>query len=181
MRRTWPLIPALLLMSAPVLGQPAPADAGTMQSILDELRQLRVDLKVTITQAQRAQVLLYRLQAQEAAVARSSQRLDDARTKYMGALSQRKSADADIKRQEAFVANTDNPADERKMLQATIIPQLKSKMESFGVEEQQTEVTLADAQGQLLRDQGKLTELQAQLDELQKDLERSEQTAIASR
>jgi hypothetical protein len=68
----------LLLIAAPVLGQSASTDSQTLQTLLTEVRQLRHDLQTTTLAAQRAQILLYRLQGQEVVVARASQRLTPA-------------------------------------------------------------------------------------------------------
>src|SRR5216684_6457268 len=81
MHRSCLLILGLLLIAAPVLGQSASTDSQTLQALLAEVRQLRHDLQTTTLAAQRAQILLYRLQGQEAIVARASQRLDDARAR----------------------------------------------------------------------------------------------------
>jgi len=70
MHRSCLLIPVLLLISAPVFGQSTSTDSQTLQALLAEVRQLRHDLQTTTIAAQRAQILLYRLQGQEAAVAR---------------------------------------------------------------------------------------------------------------
>src|SRR5881396_1039827 len=70
-----------LLISAPVFGQSTATDSQTLQALLAEVRQLHHDLQTTTVAAQRAQILLYRLQGQEVIVARASQRLDDARAK----------------------------------------------------------------------------------------------------
>jgi len=64
--------------STACFGQTTPGDSQTLQALLSEVRQLRQDLQTTTIAAQRAQILLYRLQGQEAAVARASQRIDEA-------------------------------------------------------------------------------------------------------
>jgi hypothetical protein len=80
MHRPCLLICVLLLTSRPVFGQSAAADSQTLQALLAEVRQLRHDLQTTTIAAQRAQVLLYRLQAQESVVRRIQERLDDTRS-----------------------------------------------------------------------------------------------------
>ena len=52
-----------------------------MQALVPEVRELRKDLQTTNGYALKAQVLLYRLQVQEATVARVSQHLNDLRSK----------------------------------------------------------------------------------------------------
>jgi len=72
-----------MLVPAPVFGQSTSTDSQTLQALLAEVRKLRHDLQSTTIAAQRAQILLYRLQGQEAAVARASQKLDDSRARLI--------------------------------------------------------------------------------------------------
>jgi hypothetical protein len=72
---------SLLLFPTACFGQSNSSDSQTLQALLLEVRQLRQDLQTTTIAGQRAQILIYRLQGQEAAVARVSQRLDEAREK----------------------------------------------------------------------------------------------------
>ncbi len=104
MHRSCLLIPVLLLISAPVFGQSTSTDSQTLQALLAEVQQLRHDLQTTTIAAQRAQILLYRLQGQEGAVARASQKIDDARARITETQSNRTRLTSDIKRHEDFGA-----------------------------------------------------------------------------
>src|SRR5579863_9892429 len=79
MRRFSWLVIGVLLITAPVFGQSSATDSKTLQDLLQEVRQLRKDLQASISTAQRAQIVLYRMQAQQAVVARMQQRVDNAR------------------------------------------------------------------------------------------------------
>src|SRR5258708_29002378 len=81
MNRSSLLVLSLLLSSTACFGQTTPGDSQTLQALLLEVRQLRQDLQTTTIAGQRAQILIYRLQGQEAAVTRAAQRLDEAREK----------------------------------------------------------------------------------------------------
>src|SRR5438034_11662416 len=107
MNRTCLLILGLLLIATPVLGQSASTDSQTLQALLAEVRQLHHDLQTTTIAAQRSQILLYRLQGQEAIVARASQRLDDARARLTEVQSNRTKLTADIKKYEELVSQTE--------------------------------------------------------------------------
>jgi len=96
---------SLLLFSTACFGQTTPVDSQTLQALL-----------MTIA-GQRAQILIYRLQGQEAAVARASQRLDEARDKLARIQDQRKQVVSETKRTESFISNTDNPPTQRKELE----------------------------------------------------------------
>jgi hypothetical protein len=71
MNRSSILALGFLLSSTLCFGQTTPSESQTLQALLLEVRQLRQDLQTTTVAAQRAQILLYRLQGQEAAVARA--------------------------------------------------------------------------------------------------------------
>ncbi len=99
MNRSSLFVLGLLLLSTACFGQTTPGDSQTLQALLSEVRQLRQDLQTTTIAAQRAQILIYRLQGQEAAVARASQRLDEAREKLARIQDERKHVATDVKQQ----------------------------------------------------------------------------------
>ena len=90
MNRSGLFVLGLLIFSPDCFGQSTPGDSQTLQALLSEVRQLRQDLQTTTIAGQRAQILIYRLQGQEAAVARASQRLDEARDKLARIQDERK-------------------------------------------------------------------------------------------
>ncbi len=169
MRRSSFLILGLLLIPTAAFGQTASTDSQTLQALLAEVRQLRQDLQTATAAAQRAQILLYRLQAQEAGVARALQRLEDARSKLAETQSSRKSMAAQIKQYEEIQSRTENPK-ERKDIE-DLLPRLKAKLEMWGNEEQQRQTKEIEAEEQLRMEQAKLSGLQDQLDRLEKALE----------
>jgi hypothetical protein len=81
MHRSWLLVLDFLLISGLAFAQSTSTDSQGLQALVAEVRQLRKDLQITNASALKAQILLSRLQAQEATVARLSQHLDDARLK----------------------------------------------------------------------------------------------------
>lgn len=83
-----------LFLSASGSGQSTSAESG-MQALVAEVRLFRKDLQTANGSALKAQVLLNRLQFQEAAVARVPGRLNDARGRIF-----------DIQRHQAEVAAT---------------------------------------------------------------------------
>src|SRR5438034_9458233 len=129
------IVLGLLLISPDCFGQSTPGDSQTLQALLSEVRQLRQDLQTTTIAGQRAQILIYRLQGQEAAVARASQRHDDARDKLARIQDERKHVASDVKQTEDFINNTENPATQRKELEDRV-RQLKTRLELLESEEQ---------------------------------------------
>jgi len=176
MHRSCLLILGLLFISAPVFGLSTSTDSQTLQALLAEVRHLRHELQTTTIAAQRAQILLHRLQGQEAAVARASQRLDDARAAFAETQSSRTKLTSDIKQHEDFVSHTENPPADRTQIE-DLIPQLKAKLASLENEEQQRQTREMEAEDQLRAERAKLSELQERLDLLEKVLESSGQQA----
>jgi chromosome segregation ATPase len=172
MSRSSLLVLGLLLFSTACFGQTTPADSQTLQALLAEVRQLRQDLHTTTIAAQRAQIHIYRSQGQEAAVARASQRLDDARVKLAETQDQRKNLAAYIEHHEDFGRHTENPPAQRKAIEDEL-PQLKAQRESLENEEQQRQTREIEAEQQLRTDDVRLGELHDQLDRLDKSLENS--------
>jgi len=170
MNRSSLFVLGLLLFSTACFGQSTPNDSQTLQALLSEVRQLRQDLQTTTIAAQRAQILLYRLQGQEAAVARASQRLDEAREMLAGAQSERKQMASEIKQHEDFISNTENPPTQRKAFENRL-PEDKTRLESFENLEQQQQAREREAEQQLRAEEGKLSDLRDQLDRLDKALE----------
>jgi DNA repair exonuclease SbcCD ATPase subunit len=170
MYRFWLLILTILLISAPGFGQSAPSDSQTLQALLAEVRQLRQDLQTTTAAAQRAQILLYRLQLQEGAVAHASQELNEARSKLAETQSNRRRLAAIVKQSEEFARNSDNPPAARKESEETV-SRVKPDLERLTDEEQQRQTRLTEAEEQLRTGQAKLGGLQDQVEWLEKSLE----------
>jgi len=176
MNRSSILALGFLLSLTPCFGQTTPSESQTLQALLFEVRQLRQDLQTMTIAVQRAQILLYRSQGQEAAVARASQRLDGARERLAaiqdqrGAPTQREPWAADIKRQEDFLSNTENPPAQRKEIEDGLPPQ-KTRLESLKNEEQQRQTQEIEAEQQLRAEEVRLSDLRDQLDRLDKALE----------
>jgi len=170
MNRSSFLLLGLLLFSRASFAQAAPADSQTLQALLLEVRQLRQDLQTTTIAAQRTQILLYRLQGQEAAVARAAQRLEEARDRLAGAQAERKHLAAEIKQHEESIGNRENSPAQRKLLEDRL-PEEKARLESFESQEQQEQTKELDAEQQLRTEESKLSDLRDQLDQLDKTLE----------
>jgi chromosome segregation ATPase len=159
-----------LLLATTCFGQSAPSDSQTLQTLLSEVRQIRLELRTTTIAAQRSQILIYRLQGEEARVARASQRLDEAREKLARTQDERKHVAAEVKQTEDFVNNTDNPAAQRKTLENRL-SELKTRLESSESDEQRDQSQEIDAEQQLRAEEAKLSDLRDQLDRLDKTLE----------
>src|SRR5207302_3481187 len=105
MRRSFLFVFCFLFLSASGLGQSTANDPQGMQALVAEVRQLRKDLQTTNGNALKAQVLLYRLQVQEATVGRVAQHLGEVRSHLAETQAHRRDAAAALKRSEEFLEN----------------------------------------------------------------------------
>jgi hypothetical protein len=158
----------LLALSFPALAQSPSPDAAVTQALLTEIRQLRQDLQTTAAAVLRAQIVMYRIQAQATLVNRATQRLDDARNRCTVAQNQQKNLIAEAQRAEERLRSNIDPA-ERKQLEGQE-RRLKSAQEMFGSEEQQCRAREAEAESQFRVEHAKMGELEDQLDKLDKAL-----------
>jgi len=117
MKRLSVLPLTLLLFATTALAQTSSTDPDTLKAILSEIRQVRQDLQTTTRAAQRAQILIYRVQAQESIVRRMQERADDARSKLAQIRSEQKSRAASIKQIEEKRRRTETPTSEQKDLE----------------------------------------------------------------
>jgi chromosome segregation ATPase len=170
MNRSSLLALGLLVFSTSCFGQTTPSDSQTLQALLTEIRLLRQDLRATTVAAQRSQILIYRLQGQEAAVGRASQRLDEVREKLASTEDERKHVTAEVKQIEDFVSNIENPATQRKELESRL-SELKTRLGSVENDQQQNQSREIEAEQQLRAEEVRLSDLRDQLDRLDKTLE----------
>jgi hypothetical protein len=83
MRRAFFCVLTLLAISGLAVAQSATSDTQTLQAVLNEVRALRQELRVSLNRTQTMQILLVRFQTQEGVIARASDRLNDARQKLL--------------------------------------------------------------------------------------------------
>jgi len=164
MLRTSLLVPIFAAVSL------AQAPVDTLQALLAEVHQLRMDLQATTVTAQRVQILLYRVQLQQAATLRAATHADEVRAK-LGEAQRVRAGTAQNLQQSQDQANqlgADSP--HAKALQAEVAD-LKHRVELLQADEQQWQSRDIDAQSQLRAEQSKLSGLQETLDKLDKLLE----------
>jgi chromosome segregation ATPase len=163
----------ILLLALQAASQTQQKEPDVLQSLLAEVHGLRLEIQAMTVASQRSQIALSSLEMQDAAVARSAQRLDGIRTKCLDLEAGRQHVAADIQRLENHVS-TGTPEDNAKIKEVeAVLPQVKIDLEAKTAESQACQAREAEAAGQLQNDQAKLAELQDRLDRLDKTLQQS--------
>lgn len=170
MHRFCLLILGLLLVSAPAFGQSTSNDSQTLQALLEEVRQLRHDLQTTTIAAQRAQILIHRVEAQESVVRLTQERVATARSGLAQIRFEQETRAATLKQLEEKQSNAETPPAEQKQLRDSVT-QIKARLEANTSKEQEAQGTLLDNENQLRIEQANLSGLQDQLDRLERTLE----------
>ena len=171
MRLTSFFLFCFLFLCAPGLSQSTSSESQGMQALVAEVRQLRKDLQTNNGYALKAQVLLNRLQFQQAAVVRTSERLSDGRLRLADMQRHRTEVAATLKRFEELLENTDISSEDQKRIQAEISAK-KQELEALAAEEQQQQAAETEAEEQLRTEQAKLNELEDRVDRLEKALDK---------
>jgi chromosome segregation ATPase len=141
---------------------------------LAEIRQLRLELRTASVAAQRAQILIYRVQAQQTVVTRISQRVDNDRSRLGQNTAEQKRFASAIKRLEDL-RNSQNES-ERKQTEEQLT-QMKTRIEQLGSEEQELSPQKMEHEEELRVEQTKLAQLQDELDRIDKALEQTARAA----
>ena len=180
MRRFFPIF-ATVLMSSVLFAQNTPTDSQTLRALLDEVRQLRHDLQSTTVAAQRVQIALYRLQLQDAALARATKVLDDTQARLASVIDERKHFSSELEHGEEVRDHTQDPLERKAVEQA--LPQLKRHLEQLAADQQQWQNKISDAQNQVQIEQGKVNALRDVIDQLDQTLQnigrKSENASLA--
>jgi hypothetical protein len=171
MRLAWLLLLGLFVASNTAFAQSAPTDSQTLQALLSEVRQMRKDLQTTTVASHRVQILLYRSQSQQAAVARAQQRLDEVHSRLADAQAGVRHFASEIERDE-FALNDSQNSPDRKQVEG-MLAAAKRELEVQKAAEQDWETKEAEAVQNLRSEETKLTALEEQLDRLDRDLEKS--------
>jgi len=164
MRRAFFRLAFLLGASAYAFAQAGSSDSQTLQALLNEVRGLRQDLRVSMNRAQTMQILLARLQIQEGVIARSTDHLNDVHQKLLEARSAQKEQVLGLKQLEDSV-ETSESAPQQADLQDRI-KGAKSHLEIAASTTQQQQTSEIQAEQQLREEQDKLKVLESQLDDL---------------
>jgi chromosome segregation ATPase len=166
-RATW-LIVILFWVPTDTLGQADSSDSQALHALLSEVRALHHDLLSSMARVQKSQILLSRIQSQQAGVVRASDRFNTARGRLSDIQDRQKRTTTDIKQVEDSLNDEENLPRQKQLRDA--ISHLKSDLEDSTAKEQQLQTEEIEAEQQLRNEQDKLTMLESQLDELVRSL-----------
>ena len=170
MRRATLLVFGILLMATATFGQSSAGDSQTLQELLKEVKELRQDLRTSLASMQRGQLLLFRMQTEQAAVAQAQQRVDAANTSLERAQRMRRGIENELK----FETDRDteeatpNPVERQRLEEQ--LPRIKAQLDNAQALEQQAQSNVMTAKDQLQNEQGKLDGLQGELDQVDHNL-----------
>jgi chromosome segregation ATPase len=165
------LLLGLLFISPTSPGQSTSTDSQTLQALLQEVRQLRQDVRTVTVATERSQILLSRLQTQQTAVEDAQKEFDQAHTAAAQAEEHSKTLQNEVK----YYADQDNEeqtpnATDRQKIE-DVISRLKTRLDQTGSEAQEAQTSEMQAQERLQIEQSKLSALQDELDQVDKILQ----------
>ncbi len=166
MRRLLIVLAVLVSSITPAMSQDMASDSQTLRDILAEIRQLRHELRVTTVDTERIQIALYRLQLQDAAVAKAAKLSEDAHSRLDSSIAGRKRIAATIEQWQNALQNGAPSESERTQMQRSL-PSMKSNIEQLTSEEAKLQSRAAEADANLAREQRKLDDLNSVLDDLE--------------
>ena len=161
---------ATLAVSIVAFSQSNQSDSQTLRALLEEVRLLRQDLHTTTVTPQRVQIALYRLQLQDAAVARASSVVEEAHAKGTELAAAHKHYVTEIEQNER---RRDQAQDvqQRRQIEEEVLPRDKESLEQIAHEEERQQARTNEAEGQLKAELLKLDALHGLLDQLDQALE----------
>jgi len=167
--RSFLLLGLLIVVAGTASGQSRPTDSQSLQDIVGEIRQLRQELRTLVGTAQRAQILISRVQVQESLVRRLQERVDDARSRLTQLHAEQRDLAFEVKRNEELLGQVDDPKTRRDVEET--LARFKAKLEETANMEQETQAKLTESEEQLRVEQANLGRLQDDLDQLGRKLQ----------
>ena len=186
---------AMVFVPALAQNQPAASPAGSTDSqalreLLQEIRGLRHDLQTSNVAAQRIQIALYRLQLQDAVVARASKSAEEAHGRLTDIQSQRKQMASMLEQMQSASEKEQGRASAPAMVsdvsveggdgptgmsfggdRKTVLAAFKSQMDRLAKDESTWQQKAGEADAQLTQEQTKLESLHSVLDQLDEALQ----------
>jgi chromosome segregation ATPase len=158
---------AFFLAATGMLAQSS--DPQTLQALLQEVRQLREDVRAMTLVGQRVQILLYRVQLQDDATKKAAQRHDQANEELRAAERNRLEGANRLKAAEEKLAALRDQS-HREAIEDEV-REMKHRFEVWSRDETTYRDAEIAADNELKAEQAKLVDLQQRLDRLERQLE----------
>ena len=155
------LASGFLLFPSAAAQSPA-TESQTLQSLLIEIRQLRQDVQTAAFAARRTQVLIFRLHQQESAVARASERLEEAKRERDQLEAQKKYHEGQIRRYDQMRDRSADPKEREQFENAA--SDLRGQIEALSPFEQEVQAKETRLTEELRIEEAKLDQLQDEVD-----------------
>ena len=156
---------AVAALAAVLTGQGTAPEDGSMKALVTEMRALRADLNRVAGASIRAELLVGRLQLQEARTVTLSRQLDDVQLE-LGKVTQERAREAERLKKLEDGTHPDMPRAERVQLERLGRMQLKT----YETREQQLRQQVASLSGVITDEQARWTDFNSRLDELERAL-----------
>ncbi|MBS1828861.1 MAG: hypothetical protein JST93_26395 [Acidobacteria bacterium] len=163
------LVPFLFAVLCPAWAQAQSSSDALMQTLISEVRQLRLALERSTIVVPKIQMTLQRVQLQQDAVSRASRDLDAARNQLTRSADEQMHLSVEMKRAEAVVAQEQDPL-RRKDFEGRVAA-LKTSLDQMAATQAEQRVREGDLGVRLNYERAKLEELNDRLNTLERSLD----------
>jgi hypothetical protein len=158
------------LMSSMCFAQTAPSETQTVQALLVEVRAMHRDFISSLARMQASQILLSRLQTQQAELNHASQRLNDTRLRLSQAQDEERHDSVDLERLEDELSSTSDEMKKTQLIENR--SRARASIAALHITENERATAEADAEQQLSRAQETFDDLDTQLNEIVKQMQK---------
>ena len=150
-----------------LLSQTADSDRSTLETLLKEVRELRLALKRSTLLTARTQIAVSIMQIQERRASKAAQDLDNMRKEIL---------DLQVKRLDEHLSSVTNPNEHQDF--EGLIRQAKLESEQLAAKEQDRRAKEAELSSQVQNEQSQLADLRARLGDMQRALDQAIQQTL---
>jgi chromosome segregation ATPase len=159
------------LMSSMCFAQTTPSETETLQALLVEVRAMHRDFITSLARTQASQILLSRLQTQQAELNHASQRLNDTRLRLSQAQDEERHDSVDLERLEDELNSTSDEVKKTQLIENR--NHARASIAALHITENERATAAADAEQQLSRAQETFDDLDTQLNEIVKQMQKA--------
>jgi len=159
-----------------LLSQTADSDRSTLETLLKEVRELRLALERSTLLTARTQIAVNMMQIQESRASKAAQDLDNMRKEILDLQTSRARNAEQVKRLEEHLSSVTNPNEHQDF--EGLIRQAKLESEQLAAKEQDRRAKEAELSSQVQNEQSQLADLRARLGDMQRALDQAIQQTL---